>query len=160
MFKVGRERGVVDRFEELNNLDLSIRTELQAAVVEQVLRESATTTVLIDGHLVVDSIEGFVAGFPGSQLGRINLDAIVVLTAPPSDVIARRIRKGSAGTNSLTSDAEARAILHESLTIQAALFYALQNESILEVVKNVENELDKTVRQVIDKVARIVPTGM
>jgi adenylate kinase len=156
MLRLGKEKGLIQRYEELEALDLALRSELQAAVVEQVLRESSMGTVLIDGHLVVDSAEGFVPGFPADQLSRIRLDAIMILTAPANDIVKRRIRRRG-GDSAEVDTRRDRITLHESLATQAALFYALQGESILDVIENAEGELDKTVDQVIAKMAGIVP---
>ncbi len=93
MAEIGKERRIVRDYNDLHNLKLSYRIQLQEAAAARV--EGDTRPVVVVAHLVVRAPEGYVDGLPAGTLHSLRLNGIMLVTCDPRQVWARRGRVGS-----------------------------------------------------------------
>lgn len=154
MYSEGRREGILTGRDDLHHLGLNDRMMLQRKVVETVRSRSDDTTVVVDGHLLVDTDAGFVAGFPADQIEIVDLHAIAVLIADPKDVLTRREKRGDFTSRPVPNLVHVR--VHQDLTLNAALFYALQHRVRIVVIPNDNDELGRTVTEFLKAIDDLV----
>jgi len=145
LFK-GKELGLVQTGAELAKIPLHIRQKLQMMAAERILNDAKSMPVVIDGHLLVDTPTGFVPGLPYECVTSLGLSAIIILTAPASDILSRRennkakyqLMNGRSGID--------RIAFHEELLVKASLQYAiLSGDKIEDTVKSLIMLLGKLI---------------
>lgn len=153
MLSAGRELGLVRQVADLESLPLDDRLILQRRAVER-LRIDAEP-LAIDGHLLVDTGYAFVPGLPADCVVGLSLDAIVVLTSKPGDVIQRR-SLAHEKYHHLQASGE-RIDLHQRLIADAALHYALSSGAAIEFLSNPQGAIDDTARRLVLLLEKLVP---
>jgi adenylate kinase len=156
LFK-GKELGLVQTGAELAKIPLHIRQKLQMMAAERILNDAKSMPVVIDGHLLVDTPTGFVPGLPYECVTSLGLSAIIILTAPASDILSRRennkakyqLMNGRSGID--------RIAFHEELLVKASLQYAILSGASLECIPNDQDKIEDTVKSLIMLLGKLIP---
>lgn len=152
MLQQGRQSNVIKQREDLERLAPAQRQALQEESSRVLLNLSRGGPVLIDGHVVVDTEGGFMAGLPFHCISLMRLTGIIVLTATPQEVIDRRTRLGTKYAR--TRNSLSRIELHQQLTLTAAWSFAQTLGATLEVIENRDGQQDATAKSVRDFIGR------
>jgi adenylate kinase len=139
MAREGADRGILAGYEDLPALEYSARVELQKVVASRI-REDRTRLVLVAAHLFVSGPEGYVPGFPEAVIDALDLSGIILLTAPPRQIVDRRT------TQRPGVPAEAWLIQRELDIVQASAVHTSMRLGIpVAILDNPDGALDQTI---------------
>ncbi len=147
MLSVGKRLGKVSGPDDLATLSITERESLQEEAARAIGNDSITKPILIDGHFIVDTAAGFVPGLPMRCISKLNLTAIVLLTAAPDEVLGRRNRVGA--KYRLYRNDQERIELHEKVLLDASLQYALLAQAVFDVVTNPESQQEAAAKAML-----------
>ena len=88
MLQIAKEKfGISDR-DQIRKLPVSQQKEVQAAVAERLSIESGK--VVLDTHCSIKTPKGYLPGLPFDLLSKLKVEGLVLITAKPEEVFARR----------------------------------------------------------------------
>ena len=157
MEELGLRKKIIKAPGDLPALGLSDRSRLQKLAVEVVLKKSEVASVLIDGHLTVESTAGLVPGLPYECVSSLKLTAIVVLTAMPQEILKRR-ENDPPKYVSYRND-EARVKFHQETLLAGAWTYAMLSGAAFDAVQNPHDRQPETASMLKDLLARLMPAS-
>ena len=88
MFEIAKEKFGISNRDEIRKLPVGQQKEVQAAVAEKLASESGK--VVLDTHCSIKTPKGYLPGLPFELLSKVNVEALVLITAKPEEVFARR----------------------------------------------------------------------
>lgn len=157
MLLQGREQNLIHNSSDLAKISLEIRQKLQSSAVDRILHDAQSLPIVIDGHLLVDTPTGFVPGLPHQCVYNLDLTAIIILTAPATDIVLRRENNRAKYERLNGSGGPERIELHQDLLIKASLQYALLSGASLECIPNRQDEIEGTVEALISLLGKLIP---
>ena len=88
MFEIAKEKfGIGDR-DQMRKLPIGQQKEVQATVAERL--SSMGGKVVLDTHCSIKTPKGYLPGLPYSLLEKLDVEGLVLITAKPEDIAARR----------------------------------------------------------------------
>jgi adenylate kinase len=87
MFEIAKRFGVVHR-DEIRKLSPSVQKEIQAEVGKTLA--NMTEKFILDTHCSISTPKGYLPGLPFSILSNLKVEYLVLITAPPEEIIQRR----------------------------------------------------------------------
>ena len=88
MFEIAKEKfGISDR-DQIRKLPVSQQKEVQAAVAEHLSTKSGK--IVLDTHCSIKTPKGYLPGLPFDLLSKLKVEGLVLITAKPQEVFARR----------------------------------------------------------------------
>jgi len=88
MFEIEKERyGIKDR-DEMRKLPIEKQREVQKLVAERLAKEKEK--IILDTHCSINTPSGYYPGLPFEFLKGLKVDALVLITANPKEIEARR----------------------------------------------------------------------
>lgn len=157
MLLKGKEMGAIQTAADLAKIPLRLREQLQMLAVDRILEDAKSVPVVIDGHLLVDTPTGFVPGLPYECVAKLDLSAVIILTASPADILARRENNKAKYQLLNGKSGPERVAFHEELLIKASLQYAILSGASLECVPNHQGEIENTVQSLIVLLEKLIP---
>ncbi len=139
MLEEARRRGLVEHRDQMRHLPLRRQLELQEYAAEALIKAAAARLgpegyLLVDTHAIVKTPTGFWPGLPRPVVEKLRPDSIVVIEAPPEQVVARqardtgRVRKDVADVDTVREMmAMARAAAVASAVLVSASVYVVEN---------------------------------
>ena len=88
MLEIAREKFGITNRDEIRKLPVGQQKEVQAAVAEKLASESGK--VVLDTHCSIKTSKGYLPGLPFGLLSKLEVEALVLITAKPEEVFARR----------------------------------------------------------------------
>jgi adenylate kinase len=133
MLETAASRGLVESRDELATLPRRETRLLQRRAAEYVAERARGRAVLLDTHLAVATVHGYLPGLPPAALADVDPDRFVLVEAAPATVAERR---ESVGTREYR-DRGPRAIdLHQDLNRAAAMHHAAETGAPVRLVEN------------------------
>lgn len=137
MFEIEKEKfGVKDR-DNMRKLSIEKQKQAQKMVYERLAKEHGN--VILDTHCSINTPNGFFPGLPFDYLKMLKVDAIVLVTADPKDVAARR-----ASDQTRKRDAD-DILLHDSLNRSYLAAYSAFTGAPAVVILNNQGKLEDAV---------------
>jgi len=150
MFSLGKQKGIVSVFKDLDTLTIDQRVELQADAARKIAEDTSAIAVVIDGHLIVDTASGFVPGLPLDCISTLDLTSIIMLWAEPKEVVTRRSNHvDKYSMLKQWSDSE-RVKTHQKVVFQVSVQYSILSHASFDVQNNRQNKVDETVKEFSD----------
>lgn len=150
MLSLGKQKGILSDFKDLETLTLDQRAELQTDAARKIAEDTTAIAVAIDGHLIVDTPSGFVPGLPLDCVSTLNLTSIVMLWSDPEDIVTRRSNHMNKYSMLKRWSDEARIKTHQQIVFQVSLQYSLLSQASFEILDNLQDRVDKTVKEFSD----------
>ncbi|MBD3398537.1 adenylate kinase [Candidatus Micrarchaeota archaeon] len=88
MFEIAKEKFGISNRDKIRKLPVGQQKEVQAAVAEKLSSESGK--VVLDTHCSIKTSKGYFPGLPFELLSKLDVEALVLITAKPEEVFARR----------------------------------------------------------------------
>lgn len=88
MFEIAREKFGVESRDGIRSLPIEKQKEIQAQVAQRLSAEGKGT--VLDTHCSVKTPKGYLPGLPFELLSKLEVEALVLITAKPQEVFARR----------------------------------------------------------------------
>jgi adenylate kinase len=157
MEEIGLRKKIIKDPSDLPSLGRGARSRLQKLAVEVVLKKSEVGSVLIDGHLTVESTEGLVPGLPFECVSSLKLTAIVVLTATPAEILKRREDDPSKYVTYRND--EPRVTFHQETLLAGAWTYAMLSGAAFDAVANPHARQAETAAALRELLSRLMPAS-
>ena len=88
MFEIAKEKFGISNRDEIRKLPVGQQKEVQAAVADKLASEEGN--VVLDTHCSIKTPKGYLPGLPFELLSKLDVEALVLITAKPEEVFARR----------------------------------------------------------------------
>jgi len=139
MFEIAKEKFGISNRDEIRKLPLSQQKEVQAEVAERLSGEEGR--VVLDTHCSIKTPKGYLPGLPFALLSKLEVEALVLITAHPTEVYTRRKNDP---TRNRTDDLTERDI-HEHDSINRALLaaYAAQRGCPAKIIYNAQGKVEE-----------------
>lgn len=137
MFEVEKEKfGIKDR-DEMRKLSTEKQKQVQKIIYERLSKE--TDKFILDTHCSVNTPNGFLPGVPYEYLKMLKVDGLVLITADPEEVAARR-----ANDPSRKRDADNIA-LHDQMNKSYLAAYSALTGAPAVVITNKQGKVEDAV---------------
>jgi len=152
MFEIAsKEYGLKSR-DQLRKLDIAKQKAVQKKVAEKL---ASMGKVLLDTHCMIRTPSGYLPGLPYSLLKELRVEALVLITASPKEIMGRRSKDVSARERDLISESE---IGFEIEISKSYLFsYSVITGAPAKVVPNGDNGLVKAVSEIQSVIGGVWP---
>jgi adenylate kinase len=134
MLELGIEDQLVRDKDGLDELNLRTRSTLQRKAAKLIDGQFRQLPLVIDGHMIVETRSGLVPGLPLDCASDLKLNAIVLLDAPPNEIMRRRVLNNRRYGLDSTPEAIAN---HQRALFHACMHYAILSEGAFKVVPTV-----------------------
>jgi len=140
MFELAQKKFGLSHRDEMRKLDIAKQTEVQHLVADALSKE--TGKVMLDTHCSISTVKGYLPGLPFSLLSKIKVDGLVLVTAPPEDIMRRR-----KSDTTRVRDADTIELLREHEGINRAFLaaYAAYSGAPALIITNKDNGLEAAV---------------
>ncbi len=139
MFEVASEKYGIKHRDEIRKLPVDKQRLVQKEVAEKLSREKGM--VVLDTHCSVKTPKGYLPGLPFDLLAKLDVDALVLVTAMPEDIFKRRqndptrVRGDDATLESLKE--------HDAMNKTFLAVYAAHRGCPAKIIYNMEGESEK-----------------
>jgi adenylate kinase len=133
MLERAASRGLVGSRDDLATLSRRETRLLQRRAAEYVGDRARGRAVLLDTHLAVATVHGYLPGLPAAALADVDPDRFVLVEADPATVAERR---ETVGTREYRESGPRSIDLHQDLNRAAAMGYALETGAPVRLVEN------------------------
>ena len=139
MFEIAGEKFGIENRDQLRKLPLSQQKEVQAAVADRLSAEEGT--VVLDTHCSIKTPKGYLPGLPFELLSKLKVEALVLITAKPEEVFARR---GNDPTRERKDDLSLEDVTeHDSINRALLAAYAAHRGCPAKIIYNAQGEVEK-----------------
>lgn len=90
MLEIAKERDLVEKRDEMKNIDVETYKEIQREAAEQIFEESEDKDVIVDTHAAIKSPFGYIPGLPKWSIENLQPEKIIILDASAEEIISRR----------------------------------------------------------------------
>ena len=88
MFEIASKEGFVKHRDELRKMGTATQKKVQSAVGDALSKMNGK--IILDTHCSISTQSGYLPGLPQSLLSKLNVDRLVLINAPPEEILARR----------------------------------------------------------------------
>ncbi|MDO8339383.1 MAG: adenylate kinase [Candidatus Burarchaeum sp.] len=140
MIEIATAKGYATNRDELRRLEVAKQREVQAAVAERLAGMKGK--VVLDTHCSINTPQGYYPGLPYSLLGKLKVDALVLVTAPLEHILGRRKKD-----TTRVRDAQQNEELAEHMRLNEAMLaaYSVLSGAPVMIVENADGKLDVAV---------------
>lgn len=143
MFNVAKARGLVKERDEMRRLDPSVQREIQESAAHSI---AMMGDVIVDTHCTIKTPRGFLPGIPAWVAQALKPKQVILVEAPPSDIVKRRNNDPSRARD---PDSEEDIAAHQMMNRAAAMNVAALSGATVAFVTNAEGKVDQTRDQIM-----------
>lgn len=142
MFGIAKEKFGISHRDEMRKLPVEKQKQVQEAVSLRLSSERGK--VVLDTHCSIKTSRGYLPGLPFSLLEKLHVDAVVLLTATPEEIMGRRESDATRAR-----DPESLESIREHDLMNKALLaaYAAHRGCPARIIYNHDGKLEDAVRQ-------------
>ncbi len=158
MLEFAVKEGLVSNRDEIRRLPLRKMLELQAlaarSIAEDALKELGENDYLIiDTHALVKTAAGYLPGLPRNVLDHLKPDMIVVVEAPPEDIVRRQERDKTRFRADLGGVEGVKRLMENARA--ASFASAVQYASTVAIVENKEGKPEETASKILEHMKKL-----
>lgn len=112
MFEIAQKKFGIKHRDEIRKLDTKKQSLMQSLVAKKLAAEKRS--IILDTHCSINTPRGYLPGLPFSLLSKLDVETLVLITAPPGEILARR-RKDMEAAGRVRELDEAGLIEHEGI---------------------------------------------
>lgn len=143
MFEIAKEKFGISNRDEIRKLPVGQQKEVQAAVAEKLASEKGK--VVLDTHCSIKTSKGYLPGLPFELLSKVNVEALVLITAKPEEVFARR---GNDPTRKRTDDVTLEDVQeHDNMNRALLAAYAAHRGCPAKIIYNAQGKVEEASTQ-------------
>lgn len=146
MLEIAQEMDLVEDRDSMRKLSPNIQKEVQKKAAKNIRERSQVTNIIVDTHCTIKTPLGFLPGLPKWVLDELQPDQFVLIEADGDEILMRRI-----SDTSRTRDMEKLKDinLHQQMNRAVSMAYAALTGATVQIIKNHDNQLDKSVEEII-----------
>lgn len=140
MFEVARERGLVERRDELRKLPGEKQQEIQMIACDKIAKRRESVNLIIDTHCTIKTPSGYLPGLPEYVLRELKPDQFVLIEANPDEIFKRRSKD-----KTRERDVEDKTSIeeHQFMNRAMSMAYACLTGASVKIIKNHDGALNK-----------------
>jgi len=143
MFEIAKEKFGISNRDEIRKLPVGQQKEVQAAVAEKLASESGK--VVLDTHCSIKTPKGYLPGLPFELLSKLDVEALVLITAKPEEVFARR---GNDPSRERTDDVTLEDVQeHDNMNRALLAAYAAHRGCPAKIIYNAQGKVGEASAQ-------------
>ena len=147
MLKIAKDKANVSDRDEMRKLPHGLYQEIQNKAADDIARVAERRPVLLDTHCTVKKPEGYYPGLPRWVLERLQPEVIVVIEAPPTEVLGRRTKDARRRRDKeLLAEIEE----HQQLNRAIAMAYAAFTGAAVRIIVNRDGKLNDAVEEMVE----------
>jgi adenylate kinase len=143
MFAVAKAKGLVKDRDEMRKLDPKLQREIQEAAAHKI---ATMGDVIVDTHCTIRTPRGYLPGIPAWVAQALHPKQLILVEAPPRDVVARRNNDPSRARD---PDTEEDIANHQAMNRMAAMTVATLTGATVAFVQNRTGDVDGTRDQIL-----------
>ena len=143
MFNVARAKGLVKDRDEMRRLDPEVQRDIQEQAAHAI---AAMGDVIVDTHCTIKTPKGFLPGIPAWVAQALRPKQIILVEAPPKDIVARRNNDPSRARD---PDTEEDIATHQAINRAAAMTVATLSGATVAFIHNRTGDVDGTRDQIV-----------
>jgi adenylate kinase len=143
MLEVAKAMGLVKDRDEMRKLEPSVQRDIQE---EAARRIAELGDVIVDTHCTIKTPRGYLPGIPAWVAESLQPKQIILVEAPPKDIISRRNHDP---TRHRDPDSEDDVAAHQAINRSAAVAIAALTGATVAVVVNKTGDVDGTRDQIV-----------
>jgi len=153
MVELSRKSGKTLHRDKLRKSGLTLQRNLQAEAAKIISKKAAEAEgyVIVDTHMSIKTVDGYLAGLPSHVLQLLNPDMFILVEAEPQEVLSRRFKDATRKRDKALEGEIAEEILFSRL--MAATCAVLTGAS----VKTLKNPAGKQVKAAEEVLKLLVP---
>ncbi len=145
MFDAAVNSGFVENRDQLRLLPPEKQREIQKNAAEIIAKKAAQGKLLIvDTHMLIATLEGYLAGLPEWVITTLKPDVIVLVEAESESIFSRRSKDESRLRD---KDSELEISTHQNLCRAAAIACSTLTGATVKIVTNKEGMVDNTAEE-------------
>ncbi len=137
MFDIAKERYGVSNRDEIRKLSVEKQRTVQKEVAETLSHEKGM--VVLDTHCSVKTPKGYLPGLPFDLLAKLDVDALVLVTAKPEDIFRRRENDPTRIRKETLEELKE----HDAINKALLAVYAAHRGCPAKIIYNMEGESEK-----------------
>lgn len=134
VLEIAKESGLAKTRDELKEIDAHTTRHLQRRVVARL--KQMTGKVLLDTHLTIESPYGFFPGIPFWIAEELNFKTIILIEAPPQEILKRRNKDTSVRKREKSTIEE--IITQRDMDRNAALVLSIMTGPPVKIIENIK----------------------
>ncbi len=140
MFEVARERGLVEKRDELRKLPGEKQREIQMLACNKIAEWRESMNLIIDTHCTIKTSAGYLPGLPEYVLRELKPDQFVLIEADPDEIFERRKRD-----KTRERDVEDKTSIeeHQFMNRAMSMAYACLTGASVKIIENHDGALSK-----------------
>ncbi|MEM4272114.1 MAG: adenylate kinase [Candidatus Bilamarchaeaceae archaeon] len=139
MFEVAAERYGIAHRDEIRKLPVDKQRAVQKEVAEKLAKEKGL--VVLDTHCSVKTSKGYLPGLPFELLEKLDVDAVVLITAKPEEIFRRRQNDK---TRMRSDDATLESLKeHDAINKALLAIYAAHRGCPAKIIYNSDGQSEK-----------------
>lgn len=147
MLRIAKDKAKVSDRDEMRKLPYGLYQEIQKKAADDIAHVAERRPVLLDTHCTVKKPEGYYPGLPRWVLERLRPEAIVVIEAPPAEVLGRRTKDARRRRDKeLLAEIEE----HQQLNRAIAMAYAAFTGAAVRIIVNRDGKLNDAIEEMVE----------
>lgn len=138
MIRVAQARGLAKDRDEMRRLDPALQKEVQEEAAKAIAKMG---NVIVDTHCTIKTPKGYLPGIPFWVAERLKPRQIILVEAPPADILSRRANDPSRKRD---SDTEHGIAEHQEMNRAQSIAVAALTGATVLVLENREGRAEQT----------------
>lgn len=156
LFKIAREEfSISEKSEARKSLPINKHKYLQLKLIKSIneLKRTNTDIVILDTHIFIKKgINIYLPGWTLYMLRNLNLDGMIVVKAPITDIIHRRKK----GEKVRDEDSEKILKTHQNLTMIGAVTVSILTGSPIILVDNLDGNVENVIKRIVETIKKTI----
>ena len=144
MFEIAKEKFGIPQRDELRKLGTEKQKIVQAEVGDQLSRMEGK--IILDTHCSISTPKGYLVGLPDSILEKLHVERLIYITAPISEVVARR---KSDPTRVRDAESEKSLSAHDNYNRELLKHYSAKTGAPAEIIYNRQGKLKEAQQKLL-----------
>ena len=144
IFKIAKERRLVEHRDELRKLPYEMQREMQ---IEAAKRIAKLGNAIVDTHCTIKTPFGYLPGLPYDVLSILKQSRIILIEANPEEIMERR--KKDAEIRVRDEESIESMEEHQLMNRIAGMSYAVLTGATLKIIKNRQGKLIEAAEEMI-----------
>ncbi|KAA0009016.1 MAG: adenylate kinase [Thermoplasmata archaeon] len=144
IFKIAKERRLVEHRDELRKLPYEMQREMQ---IEAAKRIAKLGNAIVDTHCTIKTPFGYLPGLPYDVLSILKPSRIILIEANPEEIMERR--KKDAEIRIRDEESIESMEEHQLMNRIAGMSYAVLTGATLKIIKNRQGRLEAAAEEMI-----------
>ncbi|MEM4209502.1 MAG: adenylate kinase [Candidatus Anstonellaceae archaeon] len=142
MFEIAQKKFKISHRDEIRKLPISAQKEIQKEVGIFLAQKSKNKReIILDTHCSINTPDGYLPGLPFEILKDLNIEKLVLITAPPQDILKRRVEDKSRIRDSQSLEL---IVEHEQLNRAFLAAYSFFCSAPASIIINADGKLEQS----------------